>query len=285
MRKVIDSNFLKRDELRSYLSRSPKNEAVLTDYASMEAYKGNTLVSIFESMSILADFPRQVMILKPTILVCGLRGRAAGLQRRMIDEAQSLQFREYCRDLQRAELGDHSLEQQLLDLGRAADEQMARILTDAMKMPDVIDELAKRFTDNELKIIRTRSRYTHELIGKLLNSVVELARLLFERHPHAVVVKNIDELPNTFLFRYALCAMLWALEWIAVGGAGNVTRFDRLRNDIVDTNFATFATYFDGFMTADEKPRIIYERAKVALEEILVAARNRPLNYSSAPFL
>jgi hypothetical protein len=45
MRKIVDSNFMQREELRSYLATSTENYAVLTDYAAMEAYKGDTLAS------------------------------------------------------------------------------------------------------------------------------------------------------------------------------------------------------------------------------------------------
>lgn len=52
MRKVVDSNFLQSDELRDYLSKSAGNYVVLTDYAAMEAYKGDTLDTIYRSMEI-----------------------------------------------------------------------------------------------------------------------------------------------------------------------------------------------------------------------------------------
>jgi hypothetical protein len=37
MRNVVDSNLLQSAKLRDYLARSPRNFAVLTDYAAMEA--------------------------------------------------------------------------------------------------------------------------------------------------------------------------------------------------------------------------------------------------------
>jgi hypothetical protein len=108
-RKVIDSNALQTPELRTYLARSSANFAVLNDYTAMEAYKGNTLVSIFRSMEILAEFPRQVIILKPTGKICGLRGRSDGLQRRMVDERQTRELPVFCRHLHTARSGDLSL--------------------------------------------------------------------------------------------------------------------------------------------------------------------------------
>ena len=74
MRKVVDSNMLQSEVLQSFLHGSKENFAVLTDYVAMEAYKGNTLQSIYRSMEILATRPRQVIVLKGTQSICGLRG-------------------------------------------------------------------------------------------------------------------------------------------------------------------------------------------------------------------
>lgn len=70
MRTVVDSNFLQSDGLRAYLSKSPANMAVLTDYAAMEAHKPDTLEMLYRSMAIVAEFPRQVIVLKGTQAVC-----------------------------------------------------------------------------------------------------------------------------------------------------------------------------------------------------------------------
>ena len=58
MRVVIDSNRMQSDELRMFLSMSLDNRAVLTDYTAMEAYKGNTLVSLQASWVVLREFPK-----------------------------------------------------------------------------------------------------------------------------------------------------------------------------------------------------------------------------------
>lgn len=68
---------MQSDGLRAYLSESVENQAVLTDYAAMEAYKGDTLLSIFASMEILAAYSGQVIVLKGTQAVCGLVGTGA----------------------------------------------------------------------------------------------------------------------------------------------------------------------------------------------------------------
>jgi len=54
MKMVVDNNYLQCQALRDYLSASTENYAVLTDYAAMETFKGNTQV-IYRSMEILAE--------------------------------------------------------------------------------------------------------------------------------------------------------------------------------------------------------------------------------------
>jgi hypothetical protein len=60
---------------------------VLTDYAALEAYKGDTLASIYSRMEILVQYPKQVNVLKDTnrLRIGGARRRLI-LQGRLIDE-------------------------------------------------------------------------------------------------------------------------------------------------------------------------------------------------------
>jgi hypothetical protein len=119
VRIVIDSNFIQSDRLRAYLANSLTNYVVITDYAAMEAYKADTLDMLYRSMGVLGECP-QVIILKGTQAICGLSGRAAGLQRRMIDQQQTRGFADYCRHLAAARAGNLSLQAQLLEHARAS---------------------------------------------------------------------------------------------------------------------------------------------------------------------
>jgi hypothetical protein len=264
---VVDTNALQSPQLRAYLSKATTPFVVLTDYAAMESYKGDTLASIFRSMEVLADFPKQIIVLKSTRNVCGLRGRPAGLQRRMIDDAQTRGFQTYCVALHTAKRGNESARKQLLEYGREADAHLNRMLVDAMTMPDIINDIATSFSGDELKIIRNGKPFSGSLIAKVLENVVMIARSLFQQHPNATIVADADELTNTFLFRFALCSFIWALDWIAVGGPKSV-KAEKIRNDIVDVNFATFATYFDSLLSMDNKTMRIYVRALFVLEAI-----------------
>ena len=70
---------------------------------------------------------------------------------------------------------------------------------------------------------------------------------------------------DAFVFRYALCTHILIVK--ASAGTPKTNR-EKLRNDMVDVNFATFATYFDGLMTADKKAAEIYADAELFLREV-----------------
>ena len=266
---VVDSNFLQSPKLRDYLLESTNNFAVLTEYASIEAHKGNTLVSVFRSMGLLADFPRQVIVLKPTIVARGLRGRRREVQHRLIDHQQTRDFPEYCDHLLAAKLGDVHLRDQILRLGRDADAEMARVLGDAISIPVAIEALAEIFTDAELKVLRTGSPFSESLASKVVKSVLLTTRFLFSQQPNPAVVYSFDDLLNTFLFRTALCSIFWALDWISVAGPGDI-KPEKMLNDLVDLNFATFATYFDGLLSMDTKAKRIYQIAAILLDSYTI---------------
>jgi hypothetical protein len=271
MRKIVDSNFLRSPALRTYLEQSPNSQVVLTDYASMEAYKGNTLATIVPSMKILCEFPRQVILLKGTIDICALRGRPAGLQRRMIDSEQTKQFTNFCRLLPAAAVGKASLQRQLQILGDAANAQMDRVLSDANQMRLAIDDVAHAFTDDELRILRKGTVYTPDMHRKITEGITLLAASMFKRHPQVTRIPPSEEAPNTLIFRLALCSYLMVLHWIAMGGS-KTARIEKIRNDMIDASFAAYATYFDGLLTADKKLAGLHRSASSALRTYFGAA-------------
>ena len=184
MRKVVDSNFLRSPELRAYLAASQSNVAVLTDYAAMEAYKGNTLVSIQNSMAILAEFPAQVLVLKNTLVACGLNGRPAGLQRRFIDDSQTKGFATYCHRLAAARAGDRRMQARLLELGEDATYHLEeRMLVDAKTLPAVIEMVASTYATDELAALRKAEPYSDEMIKRLITSVLQISLTMFRNHP------------------------------------------------------------------------------------------------------
>lgn len=267
MRLVIDSNKLQSDDLRSYLAQSAANEAVLTDFAAMEAYKGNTLASIFRSMEVLSDYPAQVVVLKGSEAVTRMRGRGAGLQRRLVDEEQTAQFHVYVRGLKLAKAGAPELTKQLVAHGDAATAHFSRMLIDARAMGAVFSEMAKDYTKQERQAVLLGDDFPPGFMDKAAKSVLGMVAHVLEQHPGRVRTPSFAELPNTFLFRCALGLYLLALDWVARSGYESV-RPERLRNDFVDVTFAAYASYFDGILSADEKLLRLHQELRTWLSGV-----------------
>lgn len=152
----------------------------------------------------------------------------------------------------------------MLEMGQAATAHLERMLADAETAGEVINDIVKLYSKEERRAIRIGGTYSSEMIEKTVKNVLQIAAVAFREHPNAFVLPNVADLPNTFIFRAALCTYLLALEWGARGGAKEAGTA-KLRNDFVDMNFAAYATYFDGLMTADEKLARIHREARVWL--------------------
>jgi hypothetical protein len=210
MRKVVHSNFLQSEELRAYLSKSRLHYVVLTDYAFMEAYKADTLAILYRSMEILSQYPKQVIVLKGTLIVGGLSGRSAQLQNRLIDKKGTRGSSDFCRDLIAAQRGNRELQAELLYKARAARDQMDRIAINAQEFGPVLERITDLFTDKEQKILRTGSPYTEAMGEKMVSHICLMAALLLKKHPTGVKRPNAREARNTYIFRLALCMHLLA---------------------------------------------------------------------------
>lgn len=264
MRKIVDSNQLQSEDLRLYLTRSRSSFAVLTDYAAIEAYKGKTLKSIFKSMEVLSDFPDQVLVLKNTRVICGLRGRSAGLQRRLIDKRQTREFPVYIRCLRAVKNGDTRYVRSVLEHGEEASKLMDTLLQDAAVISEAIKGIARIHTKDERAAFRNGSAFPRGMVDNIVKNIMLIAAQIFRQHPNANKLPCYEELFNTFVFRFSLCMYLLALDWAAKGGVQTAS-LAKIRNDMVDMNFAAYATYFDGLLTGDLKTARLHRLARVWL--------------------
>jgi hypothetical protein len=282
---VVDSNYLRSEKLREFLAGSPKNIAVLTDYSAMEAHSREPLITVFKSMEIVSQFPRQVVILKTSPSAALLRGRQSGMRKLLIDEAATREFGEYCHQLELAKAGDVRLQRALLEKGRLSGGQLSliRSLAGTKDFRESIKALTDLFTKEELSIVRQKETFSGAMIEKLASQVVLLAAHGFATHQKISKLPRAEELTNTFLYRYALCGCLLSLRWASHGGAETATS-EKLRNDLVDLNFVSFATFFDGLLSDDAKAIDIYEATKEHLKndalEIAVRRRYRDFKFT-----
>jgi hypothetical protein len=223
--------------------------------------KGGTLTTIMESTKILADFPKQVVLIKETASAGRLRVKKRGAMKRLSDGRRSREFREWCRKRANAGRGNKAFEAEILAGGKRAAEQLAEMVQGAGDFAENLREFGKNFTAEEMRVLREHEQIPQELFDKFLDIIFQMAARFFElgglKPPPA------KELPHTFVFHFTVCAFAHALQWNAMGGA---EKPEKLVNDFVDVNIATFATFFDGFMSADARAAAIYKNASFLLK-------------------
>ncbi|HEX7855325.1 MAG TPA: hypothetical protein VF503_16705 [Sphingobium sp.] len=257
---VVDKNMLEDDGLREWLAQSKDNVAIVTDYAKLEMLKGNALKNILKSTEILAEFPKQVRMVKPIEVVSGLKGKKKGLKKRYTDGRNSIAFRKWCKKREQAKRGDKEIEAQILRWGKQAEGQLSDMLGNMQGFADNIDDATDQFTAAELAIVRKDEPYTDDIVVKILDGAMSLALKFFALHPGIKKLPEAYELLDTFIFRFSLCAYLHALRWRASGGAAGALH-ERMRQDVIDVTYAAYGLCFDGLLTKDKMPKEIYEKA------------------------
>ncbi len=270
MKLVIDSNALQTQKLREFLEKSKQNFAVLPDFAAMEAYKGDPLKTVYKSMSVVSEFPSQVIILKGSAKVCALIGRRKGLQRRLIDEKQTAGLAEYVRALRVAEAGNARLQEEIRSLGESANAHLNMMRDEAENIRSAATELGGRFTKEERALLRSNEKYSSELIKKVGQAVIEMAALCFRDSPIVKRRPSYEELPNTFIFRVTFACFLQSIRRFSQGGLGELSA-EKLRNDLVDMMFVAYGSYFDGLMSSDKNVNYMFTETCLLLSSLFDA--------------
>jgi hypothetical protein len=258
LRKVIDTNYLKSPELKEYLAK-PGNHVVIPDLVLMERLRGGDLESICQQLELLMQHPKQVVVLKSTHAVAGLRKRRRrGLQRRRVDKDQTQGFEEWCKKLELARKGDNELRKQFAEKCELAAADLAEMAKAQDTYAANLAEHAKKYSEAELEILQKGKPIPADLLKKIKGNILDLAQALFLAHPYFKKLPAVKHLPNAFLFRYAISGYVVALRRLKEGGANGASA-EKIRNDLVDAMIAAHATYFDGLSSEDKKAKEIHE--------------------------
>jgi len=260
MRKVIDSNYLRAPEFELYLSKSTLNYAILTDYVAKEAYKNESIHGLMASMEIACRYPEQIIILKCTRTVCGLKERGSGLQKRLIDNVSTRKFCDYADKLRLAFRGHCGAEAAVARHRQTAVAELNNLLSDAETIRKVLGSLSQKYTKEERGIIRQELSFTEGMKKKLRAHTLNLACELIRSHPEARMIPVASSIKNRFLFRLALCMCLLDLRWGTQGGVSGANA-KTISHDMVDMYIVSYATYFDGLLSKEPKMVQVYRQA------------------------
>jgi hypothetical protein len=184
----------------------------------VEMHKKNALLTATKSTEQLVGRSGQVIVLKTFDRIYGYDIRSAAGTRAMTDRAQTQTFDEYCQLLREAR-GIPEAERQIADSEARAAEQIAFIAKDCAHLQPIFKRINARFTLAELAELRRRVPYGATTQSKLLDLMFDISRALFvstgvpeRRYPringHAL---------HFFIFRYAMCIVLFYTRWVHVG--------------------------------------------------------------------
>lgn len=265
---VIDSSMLQSQELRSYLQASPDNFAVLADYAWIEIYKQRTLEAIKHGLSVVGDFPDQLILLRANGEIIQLDPKEPDLRERMQFKGTADRIREMAAMFRSATVDDAVILRQLHGHWNFANGLLPELIEGAVELAASLPEMEEQmFTKVEVRIIRTSSRYPAAMMETIYGAAVQIWETLAQAYRLPWQNLGDSRVARTYLFRYALGMVIHLLFWIR-SGSQPVKRMDRMSNDMIDLSFCVHASYFDGFMTADEKARWIHANLVAALEAV-----------------
>ena len=270
MKKVIDANYFQDPALENYLRADVSNKVVFTDYAGMEMYKGNAIKNVYNSIQIVSRYPKQVIILKHTSPAVKIGGISNDPQECLEDPIQTREFSRFCYGVRLAAQGNKDLASQILRYGKFASQHLDGIPTNPEQYAQAINDIRRSFDAEELTALRKREPLPLKTCEKIVHHIFLHTAFLFGDHVgrdiDRVEIANLQSLKNTFIFRFAISSFLMVLRWISDGGLVNV-KTKKLRNDIVDMGYVSYATFFDGILTKEKKVQEIYEESCFFLDE------------------
>jgi hypothetical protein len=269
MKKVVDTNALRSPLLETYLAASPTNIAVVTENLWVELFKGAGATNVERSLRILAEHPKQVIVLKSQVKILKIRPRQSGLQSRLVDEEQTDGFGRYCRALFTNRWTEEEARRDRERKQQIANRKYDRGRESVEAIRSAIELLKKRCSPEELKALRRKEILPTEFWFRFADDVFATAEAFArQRHPGPITGET---LLYSYIFRYALCALPRAVDWIAEGGHATAAP-ETIVNDYTDMAYAAYATFYDGIVTRDEKLKEIHAFASRLLDRVFLKA-------------
>jgi len=254
---VIDSNMLQSEDLRRLLAEGD-NLAVLPDFAWYELHKQESIEGLRLGLSVIGDYPERVVLLRSGGEIAVLEPVVADELERLILDGPLGDIGETVRVARSSEPLDVAATAELHRLwawARAWRPSLIEGASDiAISFPEMEEQM---FNRNEIRIIRTNGRYTPDMLGSIFGAAEQIWENLATGY--GIKWQGLDQsvVSRAYLFRFALGIVINLLWWIR-GGSQAIVRLDRMSNDLIDLSFAVYGTYFDGFITRDDKARWVH---------------------------
>ena len=275
---VIDTNCLQDSLLEDFLLQKPTNRALITDYAKREIQQTVSIDRVRDSLAILSRFPAQIVFLKGTASAMRNRGRISGLQRRLIDQRETNFFPQFCKMIYGESPQAKAFQSSFLKHSAEAKEFMNSLIKNMDGTIELYQGLELEWPKEAISLLRkTGYADSKESIEWLFRFMSDLTSQVVSKAPGGISWPAKHEWPFMFSYRSCLFYALHFQEWLIKGSPDEIAA-KNLRNDVVDINFATFATFFDGLMTRDRKCEARYFEGRVLLDKALIPALSKNKN-------
>ena len=264
--------------LEDFLLQKSTNRALITDYAKREIQQTVSIDRVRDSLAIISRFPEQVVFLKGTASAMRNRGRVSGLQRRLIDPRETCFFPRFCKMIYGETLEAKAFQINFLEASVEAKEFMNSLVKSMDGTIELYQGLEMEWPKEAISTLRkTGYADSKESIEWLLRLMSDLTSRTVVKAPGGIRWPAKHEWPFMFSYRSCLFYALHFQEWLIKGSPAKIAA-KNLRNDVVDINFATFGTFFDGLMTKDKKCKARYFEGKALLEGALIPALSKNKN-------
>lgn len=247
---MVDSNFLRSPSLRSFLAASPDHAIALDHLVLFEIFKKNPATTGQESLSIAAGFADQIYVIKPTHRWLDAVVTSDLDVAQLVDPEATEALRSLCQSLFISPLPE-AVTAELATRQAEAQDYIDRLGQEMNEYEITLQEKAKSFSTSQLTEIRTGSGIsdgTRTKISKLLHEITGHFILSYQ-DPGRTEPLATATARNMFAFRYALCVVLFYLQWVHLG---RTTKKPAKRlNDIIDLQIASVSTFFSGVASND----------------------------------
>lgn len=253
---VVDSCALEDPGLSDYLRASPDRGIILDRLTLFEMFKVNPVKTSRKSLRILSEFPEQVHVLHPSHRwLNGVIDNEEQLQQ-LIDPEITAELRNLCAAIGQDPLPDW-VEPLLLKRQSEAEDYIVKLTDEVSDMESILLERSQLFSPQQITEIRTGehvSDETRQKVHKLLHDVTGQFILAYQE-PGRTEPLQMAVAMNMFAFRYALCIVMFYLDWVKHGKT--TKRLDRRVNDVIDLQVAAVSTFFNGVMSNDARMRTV----------------------------
>jgi hypothetical protein len=269
MRLVADISALRSASIQGYLGASTHNEVILPQTVLAECLKGDAPKNTRESLKGLAQFSRQIFVLKAGKTILGMRPRPTGLQSRLIDHRLTKGLRRNLLfNLCQTGLAGLEVDQMINSDKAAADTIHASYAQFSPKARRGMLNEGSILSDDERRVLRSRRELLPSLIGKVQRRVLAATAADFKAHGYDLRTIPVRDAVYSLQFRHAVALESLMIEWCASGGLE--TRSDlNIANDLIDASQVAFGTFFDGVMASDMRLLRVADLSRILIQALL----------------